>query len=230
MAREIAEKVLQKSDPIVQPYLLQSNYSFAYENTAGYLVRHLTRLWGDAVMQNPDLGMGASATTENQQKAQSSPPVLQIAGPDPPSSDTLNTVPPKDDAQRWLKAYLDGPNKLCPICEPAESQQLLLSFYCPEGGINRIAKSLLFFQLAIGAQFTEDTSEDVYSALYQRAWQQMEVCIQKENELLLWIVPLLLLGCLYSVTVQPTSCWLTLGTYNNKLPLLLTDADLMCCV
>lgn len=120
-------------------------------------------------------------------------------------------LPPKDRADQWLQTYLDGPNKFIRICSPKESQQLLNSLYNPQQEISPKSECLITWQLAIGARFTAQANEQTYTTIYESARIQTEICIEEDDDMLLWIVPTLLLRCVYFMNSQPRNCWLHLG-------------------
>ena len=206
LARAVAEKLFRNPDPVVQPHLLQSSYSFAFEATTEYLVRQLSRLWA----KRSSVAVEAIAAEDEDEYGD---PVLPTADPRRTSLVAQIAVPPKDHAQWWLNTFLNGPNQMFRICAPWESQQLFDSFYDTDEEISRTSRCLISFQLAVGARFTEDIPEHVHAAMLESAWRLMEDCIEEEDGTLLWIVPLLLLSCVYSLNRKPKSCWLILGRY-----------------
>lgn len=120
-------------------------------------------------------------------------------------------MPPKDRAEKWLEIHLRGPNKLMQICSPEESQQLLNFLYDPNQRLDPKSECLITWQLAVGARFTADTDEQTYTAAYESARMQTEICIEEDDDMLLWVVPTLLLRCVYLINPQPRKCWLVLG-------------------
>jgi hypothetical protein len=209
LARSIAEKVVKRPDPIGLPHMLQSNRSFAYEATTDYYVRHLARLWAKELGRDPTLVLEAIAAENRDGLNMPAMPMPALSRFSP--GRLHNILPPKEHARRWLMIFLNGPNKLFRICDPLESQQLLDALYSSEDGIDRIPKCLILFQLATGARFTEDTNEHIYTAIYDSAWALLDECLEREEGVLLWMVPALLVSCVYAINLHPKTCWLTLG-------------------
>jgi hypothetical protein len=210
LSRAIAEKVVQRPDPIAPPDMLQCNQPFAFEVTPEFWVRHLAKLWAKEFGQDSSLILEAVAA-ENRESHNT--PVLPMATARRTSPAKQNSLPPKERAQRWLTVFLNGPNKLFCICAQSESKQLLDSLYGPEGEISRNSTCLILFQLAVGSRFAEDTPERVYTSIHETARRQMEECIEEDNGMLLWVVPVLLLSCIYSMNTKTKTCWLTLGRH-----------------
>jgi hypothetical protein len=190
--------------------MLQPNQPFAFEVTPEFWVRHLAKLWAKELGQDSSVVLEAVAA-ENRESHNT--PVLPMAGARLASPAKYNSLPPQEQAQRWLAVFLNGPNKLFRICAQSESEQLLDSLYGPEYEISRNATCLILFQLAVGSRFTEDTPEHVYTSMHETARRQMEECIEEDNGMLLWVVPVLLLSCIYSMNTRTKTCWLTLGRY-----------------
>jgi hypothetical protein len=207
LSRAIAEKIVQRPDPIAPPDILQSDQPFALEVTPEFWVRHLAKLWAGALGQDPSLVLEAVAV-ENRESHNT--PVLPMVAAHHAFPANL---PPKEQAQQWLTIFLNGPNKLFCICAQSESEQLLDSLYGLEDEISRNSACLILFQLAVGSRFAEDTPEHVYTSLHETARRQMEECIEEDDGMLLWVVPVLLLSCVYSMNTKTKTCWLTLGRY-----------------
>lgn len=205
LGRAIAEKIVQRPDPIAPPDVLQFSQPFAFEVTPEFWVRHLAKLWAKELGQDSSLVLEAVAAEKRESH---NTPVLPMAAA---SSVKYNILPPKEQAQRWLTLFLNGPNKLFCICAQSESEQLLDFLYGPEDEISRNSTCLILFQLAVGSRFAEDTPEHVYMSIHQTARRQMEECIEEDNGMLLWVVPVLLLSCIYSMNTKTKTCWLTLG-------------------
>jgi len=210
LGRAIAEKIVQRPDPIAPPDVLQSNQPFAFEVTPEFWVRHLAKLWAKELGQ--DLSLVLEAVAAENKKSHNAP-VLPMAAARRASPAKYNNLPPKEQAQRWLTVFLNGPNKLFCICAQSESEQLLDYLYGPEDEISRNSTCLILFQLAVGSRFAEDTPEHVHMSIHEIARRQMEECIEEDNGMLLWVVPVLLLSCIYSMNMKTKTCWLTLGRY-----------------
>jgi hypothetical protein len=223
LGRAIAEKIVQRPDPTAPPDMLQHNQPFAFEVTPEFWVRHLAKLWAKELGQDSSVVLEAVAA-ENRESHNT--PVLPMAAARLASPAKYNSLPPKEQAQQWLTVFLNGPNKLFCICVQSESEQLLDFLYGPEGEISRNSTCLILFQLAVGSRFAEDTPEHVYTFVHETARRQMEECIEEDNGMLLWVVPVLLLSCIYSMNTKTKTCWLTLGRYGvHCLP---ADAWLIC--
>lgn len=120
-------------------------------------------------------------------------------------------LPDKITAKTWITAFLGGPNLLFRACDEAESWKLLDSIYANEP-ISHASRCSLWFQLAIGCQLTTDTAKESHVSLFRSGYQYLEWCIEQADEVSpLWVVPTLLLICLYSLGTRPRACWLTLG-------------------
>ena len=214
LSQAIAEKIVRPSGSTLRPYSFQSNQDYAFTVTAEYLVHHLAQLWAKELGQDPCFELEAVASRWG--KAGKTP-ALSIFGNVCYPENYYSSLPGKRIAKQWLNTFLNGPNKLFRICDPAESGQLLDSLYRDMDQMNRISRCLIFFQLATGGRFAEDTQEHVYNATYKSACRQMEECIEEDDGGLLWIVPMLLLTCVYSMNTGPKMCWLTLGEYDLQL-------------
>jgi hypothetical protein len=188
--------------------MLQSNQPFAFEVTPEFWVRHLAEFWAKELGQDSSLVLEAVAA-ENRESHNA--PVLPMAAAHRASPTKHSSLPPKEQAQRWLRVFLNGPNKLFCICAQSESEQLLHSLYGPNDEISHNSTCLILFQLAVGSRFAEDTPEHVYTSMHGMARRQMEECIEEDNGMLLWVVPVLLLSCIYSMNTKTKTCWLTLG-------------------
>jgi hypothetical protein len=192
------------------PDMLQSNQPFAFEVTPEFCVRHLAKLWAKELGQDSSLVLEAVAAEKRESH---NTPVVPMAAARRASLVKYNGLPPKEQAQQWLTVFLNGPNKLFCICAQSESEQLLDFLYGPEDEISRNSACLILFQLAVGSRFAEDTPEHVYTSIHETARRRMEECIEEDNGILLWIVPVLLLSCIYWMNTKAKTCWLTLGRY-----------------
>jgi hypothetical protein len=210
LGRAIAEKIVQRPEPLAPPDTLQPNQPFAFKVTLEFWVHHLAIFWAKELGQDSNVVLEAVAA-ENRESHDT--PVLPIAAAHRASPAEHNSLPPKEQAQRWLTVFLNGPNKLFCVCAQSESELLLNSLYGPGYEISRNSTCLILFQLAVGSRFAEDTPEYIYTSMYETARRQMEECIEEDNGMLLWIVPVLLLSCIYSMNTKTKTCWLTLGTY-----------------
>jgi hypothetical protein len=70
---------------------------------------------------------------------------------------------------------------------------------------------LITWQLACGALFYPDTDEKTHKALYNSAQAQTAACIEKDETILLWVVPTLLMDCVYLMNPKPRNSWVILG-------------------
>lgn len=177
--------------------------------TAQHLVSILARIWATELGGDPETRLLRPATDrDDASKGQ----VSAIGGTTSSSARRRDLLPPKDQADKWLQVFLNGPNKLMHICSPRESLQLITSLYDQDQTISPEAECLLTWQLTIGARYTADVDEQTYTTIYASARIQTEVCIENDgNEMLLWIVPILLLRCVYHMDSHPRKCWLVLG-------------------
>jgi hypothetical protein len=112
---------------------------------------------------------------------------------------------------QWVLYFLAGPNKLMRICSAKNSYDLLDSLYQPGRTISDIDDCLIAWQLAIGALFTANTSEQTYTSIYLSARAQTMACVEQEEGSILWIVPAILLECVYLMNSKPQNCWVLLG-------------------
>jgi hypothetical protein len=120
-------------------------------------------------------------------------------------------LPPRSQAEGWLRVFLCGPNTLMRICSPTETRRLLDMLYDENEQMSEQSECLIAWQLAVGSRFTANTDEHVYSAIYESALAQTEMCVEKDEAMPLWIVPTLLLRCVHQMASKPRNCWLTLG-------------------
>ena len=125
---------------------------------------------------------------------------------------TLNEqLPDKIIAKGWLNTVLRGPNLLFRICDEAESWRLLDSIYANEH-ISYASRCSIWLQLAAGCRFSTGTAKEKYVTLFDSGCQYLDWCIEQTDDVApLWVVPPMLLRCLYSMSSKPKACWLTLG-------------------
>lgn len=124
----------------------------------------------------------------------------------------LNEVlPDKAIAARWLITFLREPNVLFRICDEAESWRLLDSTYA-KTHVSHASECSIWFQLAVGCSYTTGTAPKSYDTLFETGKRYLEWSIEQDDEVApLWVVPPMLLICLYSMSSKPKTCWLTLG-------------------
>ena len=138
-------------------------------------------------------------------------------GPDVQPSKLIerDELPPKEYSQALLNAFLDGPNKFIYVCDPIESQRQLDLLYDFNIPIREDLLALIYLQLSLGAQFTDDMTELTCSAWYESGRSKMEVALERDQECWLWVAQAMLLTCLYSVVAKPSMCWIALGMSNR---------------
>jgi hypothetical protein len=123
-----------------------------------------------------------------------------------------NLVPSYQQAVAWMSYFHAGPNKLFCICSPTDSLHLLKSCYDPGAAIGQIDACLVTWQLACGALFYPNTDSKTHDSLYKSARLQITDCIESNGTTLLWLVPTLLLECVYLMNPRPRNSWVILGT------------------
>lgn len=176
--------------------------------TAQRLVSILARIWATELGEESDARLLNTLTVRHDASQSLVTPPTGVAC----SSATRPGFSwPQDQANKWLHTFLNGPNKLMHICSPSESQQLLNSLYNQQQEVSRKFECLMTWQLAIGARYTADVDERTYTAIYESARTQTKICIEEDDDMLLWVVPTLLLRCLYLMDSQPRNCWFMLG-------------------
>lgn len=120
-------------------------------------------------------------------------------------------LPDKPMALGWLTSFLRGPNMLFRICNEEESWRLLDSIYAKEY-ISLASRCSIWLQLAAGCSFTAGTTNESYDPLFESGCQYLQWCIEQADEVApLWIIPPMMLSCLYSMNTKPRTCWITLG-------------------
>lgn len=180
----------------------------AHTITTQHLIDILARIWANELKDDSIATLtGLAARQDDARKSQ----VIPTRDATYSISSRRELLPPRDQADEWLQTYLDGPNKFIYICSQRQSQQVLNSLYDPQQEISSKSECLITWQLAIGARYTADTSEQTYTPIYQSAVIQTEICIEEDDDMLLWIVPTLLMKCVYLMNFQPRNCWLILG-------------------
>lgn len=211
LCQALTENIVRKtrSLQIPQPAVYDSSKRVnTNTTTVQHLINILAQIWTNELEEKLNTivaGIPLTKDRAGQDRDHSTRGVSWSPGSRP------DLLPPKDQAEKWLQIYIGGPNKLMQICSPSESQQLLNSLYDQCQRLNPKSKCLITWQLAVGARFTADTSEHTYTALYESAQMQTEKCIEEDDDMLLWIVPTLLLRCVYSMNSQARKCWLLLG-------------------
>ena len=209
MSRSIAKKITTKVTAI--PWLgsyQSSKEPASWEATSEYAVRLLAQVWSKETGRDYNIVLDAVTVDEGRANITPLLPVMPTSVSARPSDEDL---PPKPQVQRWINTFLNGPNKLFRICDPEETQMLLNAVYGSETELDRFSTCLIHFQIAAGCKLTEDTSEQQWTALFEKARKHMEACVEEDGQYLLWIVPVLLLTVLMSMMERPKTCWLTLG-------------------
>ena len=211
LSRLLTDKIVRKTQfpQPPQPHVLHpSKIVDTDSTTAQHLISILARIWANELGEGLSTILGGTAID----KEDASSNLSILTGGIPCSiASRRELLPPKHQADKWLQTFLGGPNKLMHICSPTESQRLLDSLYDPQQGISRNSECLITWQLAVGSRFTADTDEQIYTAIYESAQTQAEICIEKDDDMLLWVVPTLLLRCLYLMNSKPRNCWLVLS-------------------
>lgn len=180
--------------------------------TAEHLIKILARIWATELGENINTRL-LGILTDRDVVHQS--PARPTGGIPYSPLRRRELLPPKDRADQWLQTYLNGPNKLMHICSPTESQHLLSSLYNQHQEIGPKSECLITWQLALGARYTADVDQQTYTAIYESARMQTEASIEEDDDMLLWLVPTLLLRCVYLMDSQPRHCWLILGKSNR---------------
>lgn len=177
------------------------------ECSASYLLDRLASLWADKSKKSKDKILGENEFTDCDT---TSSPFLTVEGHTKFTS-LEEQLPDKSIAIGWLTTFLRGPNTLFRVCNEAESWSLLESIYAKEY-ISHGSKCSIWFQLANGCRFTTGTTTDSYTTLFESGCRYLEWCIEQSEEVApLWVLPPMLLSCLYHMNSKPKSCWLTLG-------------------
>ena len=181
------------------------------EITAEYLLQALSSLWADKSNKDKIQILEDCAF-----KGSHIPSFSFLGMPihDRPKS-LKEQLPDKAVATGWLTTFLRGPNMLTCICDEAESWNLLDAIYTAED-MNNQSRCSIWLQLAVGCRYTTGTTENTIADLYESGCQYMEWCIEQSEEVAPpWIMPLMLLSCLYSMRSKPKTCWVTLGKFSS---------------
>lgn len=211
LSRLLADKIAGKTQFLQPPqqYVQPSSKGVVTDSTtAQHLISILARIWNNELGENSSTILGGTAADEDDGNSDL---IIPTGGILCSLASRRELLPSKNRADTWLQTFLGGPNKLMHICSPTESQGLLDTLYDPQQGISRNSECLITWQLAVGSRFTADTDEQTYGAIYESARVQAEICIEKDDDMLLWVVPTLLLRCLYLMNSKPRNCWLILG-------------------
>jgi hypothetical protein len=215
LSRRLTDQIIDsknsqaQAQPLPQPRAPVPADEIHKKSTAArHLSGTLAQIWRIELDEIPNLTPGSASQTGNGSLAD-----LAAVHRQQPSSETSikALVGSKQQAVAWLAYLHAGPNKLMRICSPIESNQLLESLYDPGQTISRMGECLLTWQLACGALFYPSTEEETYTAIYKSAQAQTATCIEGNEAPLLWIVPTLLLECLYLMHPKPRNCWMILG-------------------
>jgi hypothetical protein len=175
--------------------------------SADYLVTTLGQRLARELNQDPNVVLQALALGTDE-------PLFTPAIPMTSGYSVYNAqrpLPSRQQAQEWLNVFLSGPNAIFPIIDPLESQRHLDALYSSEHELPASTHCCIYFQIAIGARFTEDTPEHVYLAWYEKARIQMEYCVDYTEEKVLWVVRPMLLSIIFAINMRPRMSWLTLG-------------------
>ncbi|KAK5214549.1 hypothetical protein LTR72_012276, partial [Exophiala xenobiotica] len=196
------------------------------ESSASYLLGKLASFWAEKSKKSKDKILEENEYSESDL---TSPPLL--AGLHPKLIPLDEQLPDKSIAIGWLTTFLRGPNVLLRVCNEAESWSLLDLIYA-KGYISHGSKCSIWLQLATGCRYTTGTTPENYTTLFESGWQYLEWCIEQAEEVApLWLVPPMLLKCLYHMDTKPRSCWLTLGAairlvHVNNLDLGIQDSPM----
>ena len=176
--------------------------------TAQHLINILGLIWTNELGEASGTLLGGTAGDQEDVSSNLAIPTMGVSRS---LASRHELLPPKQQAEKWLQTFLGGPNKLMRVCSPTESRHLLDSLYDPQQGLSRISECLITWQLAVGSRFTADTNEQVYTAIYESARMQTEDCVEEDDVILLWVLPTLVLSCIYLMHPRPRNCWLVLG-------------------
>jgi hypothetical protein len=205
----VQQKQLPKPFPSQPRAPIPSDVLNIKSTAAQHLVETLNQIWAF----EPDEGSSSIPWTARQ-NADGSLADLSTGTRDGASFEASikKLVPSYQQAVAWMSYFHAGPNKLFCICSPTDSLHLLKSFYTPEAASGQIDVCLITWQLACGALFYPDTDAKIYNSLYKSAQLQTAACIESNRTTLLWVVPTLLLECVYLMNPRPRNCWVILGT------------------
>jgi hypothetical protein len=227
LSHSLTDRIIKRSHSSTafppQPRAPAPSHGVGSKSTAAkHLVETLGRIWSIELDDGPNptpLSAGQSANG-----------VLTVPSPMTKDAALLQEsvkrlVPSHSMATAWMSYLHAGPNKLFRICSPTESLHLLESFYSPGHSVNQFDTCLITWQLTCGALFYPDTDEEIIKALYKCARMQTVACIEKNGVVLLWVVPTLLLECVYLINSKPRNCWVILGKRLARLCCSLSSAD-----
>ncbi|OAL21751.1 hypothetical protein AYO22_07693 [Fonsecaea multimorphosa] len=177
------------------------------ESSTSFLLDSLASLWADKSSLGKDQILKGNKFTEASTFTLPSSAISAHKG----LISLDEQLPDKATATEWLNTFLRGPNMLFRICNETESWRLLDSIYMKED-IDDPSKCSIWLQLAAGCRFTTGTDEESYITLFESGHQYLEWCIEQSEEVdPVWVVPPMLLSCLYFMGSKPKTCWLTLG-------------------
>jgi hypothetical protein len=115
------------------------------------------------------------------------------------------------------------------IYNDAESWRLFDAVYEQEY-IGDTEKCSIWLQLATGCRFTSGTVEKSYVTLFESGHNYLEGCIERADDVApLWVVPPMLLSCIFFMSSKPKSCWLTLSTAIRLVQVHNLDEEYECC-
>lgn len=216
LARLLTEKITRKTRSLQPPrphVPFRDTEAQSDTTSAQHLISVLARIWASKLGEESGRILEGAGAGQEHEIAKS---ISARAEQSWSSTDRRALLPPKHQADIWLQTFLCGPNKLMCICSPTESHRLLESLYGSKQEIGERSECLITSQLAVGARFTADTNEQIYTAIYESARMQAENCIEKDEAMFLWVVPILLLRCIYLLGTKPRSCWLILGELDTS--------------
>ncbi|KIW10108.1 hypothetical protein PV08_11068 [Exophiala spinifera] len=193
------------SDPSISQWPIGS----CKESSTSFLQDHLASFWADRASIGRDPIVSGNDLTEDDVTT----PLPFIPGSGRQSFVSLEEqLPDKASASVWLNTFLKGPNMLFRICDEADSWRLLDTVYGKDH-VDETQKCSIWLQLATGCRFTTGTAEETYTKLYDSGCQYLEWCIEQADEVApLWVLPSMLLECLYFLDSKPKTCWLTLSS------------------
>jgi len=123
-------------------------------------------------------------------------------------------LPPKSYSQSLLNSFLEGPNKLIYICDPLMSQAQLNQLYDKNITVENELVALIFLQLAVGAQVTDQVTEEICDVWYESGRAKMDKAMENDQDSWLWVLQANLLICLHFMVSKPSNCYITLGMFS----------------
>lgn len=190
---------------LTEPQNYSTNHAVGCKPFDEQILGLLTQMWRKEGHE-PGLIHGTVFDTSRNQAAPSAS-LLWYSHPD----ENHPHLPFKQLAHKWLMTFLNGPNRLFCVCDHAESLKLLDNLYQPQVALSPVSTCLIFWLLATGCRFSEDSEEHVYNGMYEIAGRLLDERINEETGSLIWLVQILLMKCIYWMAEKPKMCWVTLG-------------------